>query len=113
MSKRDKPGEVRIAASDLPPLTAAQRERLERLAALPDDQIDYSDIPRLTAEQIRTAVPGALFRPRKTQVTVRVDADVLAWLQQDGRGYQSRLNAILRQAMLRQRDEAAEAPAAT
>jgi len=36
----------------------------------------------------------------KKQITARVDADVLAWLKSDGKGYQSRMNAILRQAML-------------
>lgn len=40
------------------------------------------------------------FRPVKQQITARVDADVLAWLKSQGKGYQSRMNAILRDAML-------------
>jgi uncharacterized protein (DUF4415 family) len=40
------------------------------------------------------------YRPVKKQITARVDADVLAWLKSQGKGYQSRMNAILRDAML-------------
>jgi len=39
------------------------------------------------------------FRPIKKSVTARIDADVLAWLQARGEGYQTRMNAILRSAM--------------
>ena len=72
----------------------------ERLAALPDDTIDFSDIPELTDEQMKTAVRGRFYRPLKQQVTARVDADVLAWLKAGGKGYQARMNAILRKEML-------------
>jgi len=82
-------------------LTAAQKAELEALAALPDDQIDTSDIPPLSETFWRNAVPNPFYRPVKQQVTVRLDADVLAWLRSTGRGYQSRLNDILRQAMVR------------
>ena len=40
------------------------------------------------------------YRPVKKQITARVDADVLAWLKSQGKGYQSRMNAILRREML-------------
>jgi uncharacterized protein (DUF4415 family) len=43
---------------------------------------------------------GKFYRPVKKQITARVDADVLAWLKSQGKGYQSRMNAILRDAML-------------
>ncbi len=46
---------------------------------------------------------GRFWRPVKEQVTTRIDADVLAWLKASGKGYQSRINAILREAMLRGR----------
>jgi uncharacterized protein (DUF4415 family) len=82
-------------------LTAAQKAELEALAVLPDDQIDTSDIPPLSETFWRNAVPNPFYRPVKQQVTVRLDADVLAWLRSTGRGYQSRLNDILRQAMVR------------
>jgi uncharacterized protein (DUF4415 family) len=83
------------------PLTAAQRAELKALAALPDEEIDTSDIPPLSETFWKNAVRNPFYRPVKQQVTVRVDADVLAWLRSTGRGYQSKLNDILRQAMLR------------
>ena len=84
----------------LPPLTEAQRADLERLAAMPDAEIDTSDIPELTAAQLAEMKRAEHFRPIKKQITARLDADVLAWLKAGGKGYQSRMNAILRQAML-------------
>lgn len=84
----------------LPPLTEAQKADLERLAALPDTEIDTSDIPELTDAQLAEMKRPEHFRPVKKQITARLDADVLAWLKAGGKGYQSRMNAILRQAML-------------
>jgi uncharacterized protein (DUF4415 family) len=83
------------------PLTAAQRAELKALAALPDDQIDTTDIPPASEAFWRNAVRNPFYRPVKQQLTVRVDADVLAWLRSAGRGYQTKLNAILRKAMVR------------
>jgi uncharacterized protein (DUF4415 family) len=83
------------------PLTAAQKAELAALAAVPDGQIDTSDVPPLSETFWKNAVRNPFYRPVKQQVTVRVDADVLAWLRSTGRGYQSKLNDILRQAMLR------------
>jgi uncharacterized protein (DUF4415 family) len=84
------------------PLTAAQKAELKKLAALPDEQIDTSDIPPLSEAFWRSAMRNPFYRPVKQQVTVRLDADVLAWLRSVGRGYQTKLNDILRQAMLRE-----------
>ena len=84
-----------------PPLTAAQRAELEALESLPDDSIDTSDIPPLTDRFWKNAVRNPFYRPVKQQLTVRVDADVLAWLRSAGRGYQTKLNTILREAMVR------------
>lgn len=84
----------------LPPLTEAQKADLKRLAALPDAEIDTSDIPELTDAQLAEMKRPEHFRPIKKQITARLDADVLAWLKAGGKGYQSRMNAILRQAML-------------
>ncbi len=67
---------------------------LEELAALPDDEIDTSDIPELGDEFFRNA---KLVMPTgKRQVTLRVDADVLDWFRARGKGYLSRMNAVLR-----------------
>jgi uncharacterized protein (DUF4415 family) len=85
---------------ETPPLTDAQLEHLAKLATLPDASIDTSDIPELSDEAWSTAVRGRFYRPVKQQITARVDADVLDWLKSQGRGYQGRLNAILRREML-------------
>ena len=84
----------------LPPMTEARRAKLRALAARPDSEIDFSDIPELTAEQWKKGVRGHFYRPVKQQITARVDADVLEWLKSQGKGYQSRINAILRREML-------------
>ena len=91
---------VRKTLSDRP-TTAVQKRRLDKLAQQPDSEIDYSDIPELTEEFWRNAMPNPFYRPVKKQVTLRIDADILAWLRQQGqRGYQSRLNALLRHIMV-------------
>jgi uncharacterized protein (DUF4415 family) len=90
-------------ASPAPPQTPpvdAQRDRLAQLAALPEESIDTSDIPELTDETWSAGVRGRFYRPVKQQITARVDADVLEWLKSQGKGYQGRLNAILRREML-------------
>jgi uncharacterized protein (DUF4415 family) len=62
-----------------------------------DSEIDYSDIPPLGDEFFKKAtVP---WPPAKQQLTIRLDADVLNWLKANGRGYQTRINRILRAAM--------------
>ena len=61
---------------------------------------DRGDLAELTAEQFRGAIRGRFYRPVKAQITARLDADVLAWLKAGGKGYQSRMNAILRREMM-------------
>ena len=94
---------VRYKQEDLPPLTEAQKAHLASLAELPDETIDYSDIPPVSEDALKTAVRGRFYRPVKQQITARVDADVVDWLKSYGKGYQSRLNAILRREMLASR----------
>ena len=84
----------------LPPLTEAQRGSRKPRAGMRDDEIKDDDILELTKEQLTEMKTGTFYRPIKKQITTRVDADVLAWLKSSGKGYQSRMNAILRQAML-------------
>lgn len=91
---------VSYTPDTLPPLTEAQQAHLKALAARPESEIDYSDIPALTDEQLQHARRGVFYRPVKHQITARVDADVLDWLKGQGKGYQSRINAILRREML-------------
>ena len=80
-------------------------EELAALAAMPDEEIDTSDIPEII--DWSKAVVGRFYRPVKEAVTIRLDADVLDWLKQGGRGYQTRINKILRAVMEQQRKKAA------
>jgi len=84
-----------------PMLTPKQKAALAALALRPESEIDYSDIPPLSDEALKNARPRRLYRPTKSATTVRVDTDVLDWLKSYGKGYQTRINAILREAMLR------------
>src|SRR5580692_8658564 len=79
------------------PLSLRQKREL---AALPDYQVDTSDIPELPPSAWKDAVRGRFYRPLKQAVSMRLDADVVAWLKKRGRGYQTRANSILRQHML-------------
>ena len=80
-------------------MTSVRKRKLARLAAQPDSQIDFSEIPPLTEKFWKNAVRNPFRRPAKQQLTVRLDTDVVAWLRRDGEDYQSRLNGLLRKAM--------------
>jgi uncharacterized protein (DUF4415 family) len=86
-------------------LMAAKRKRLANLAKLPESRIDLSDIPEIK-NLPPDAIVGRFYRPKKTSVTIRLDADVLAWLKADGVGYQTRVNTYLR-TLMRRRGNAA------
>jgi len=92
---------VRYKQSELPPLTKEQKAELKTLSEMPDSEIDFSDIPPLDDAFFKNAVKNPFYRPTKKSTTVRVDSDVLTWLKSQGKGYQTRLNSILREAMLR------------
>lgn len=92
---------VRHKQGELPPLTNERKAELKALAEKPDSEIDYSDIPALDEAFWARAVPNPFFKPIKAHASVRIDSDVLAWLKSQGKGYQTRMNAILREAMLR------------
>ena len=83
-------------------MNKAARKRaneIGRLAALNDADIDTSEIREL--KDWSGAVVGRFYRPIKEPVTIRLDADVLAWLKSQGKGYQTRINSLLRNAMTR------------
>jgi uncharacterized protein (DUF4415 family) len=82
----------KLDPKNLPEMTAAELKRLDEMP------IDYSDIPELTDDFFKNAV-SVKWPPAKAQLTIRLDADVLAWLKSNGRGYQTRINRILRVAM--------------
>ena len=98
MSRKTVERDVDLAA--LPPLTERQGAELKALATRPDGQIDYGDIAPLDEAFWRNAVRNPIYRPTKTSTTLRIDTDVLLWLRGQGKGYQSRINAILRREML-------------
>ena len=85
------------------PLTPTQRAELKSLAALPDDAIDTSDAPELL--DWSGAKRGLFYRPVKQQLTLRLDADVVAWFKNhttSDEGYQTRINRALREYVQRQ-----------
>ncbi|MBF0373363.1 MAG: BrnA antitoxin family protein [Alphaproteobacteria bacterium] len=78
-------------------LTAQEREALAVVAAMGDGEIDTSDPDAPEVRDWSKATRGALFRPVKVPVTMRVDSDVLAWFKTHyAKGYQTRMNAALR-----------------
>jgi uncharacterized protein (DUF4415 family) len=78
-------------------LTRKQKQEIKSLAARPDSDIDLTDIPEIV--DWSGAVVGKFYRPIKKSLTIRIDADVLAWLRSQGKGYQTRINQLLRAAM--------------
>ena len=92
---------VRYKQGELPALTQERKAELKALADMPDSEVDYSDIAPLTPEFWKNAVPNPFYKPIKTHASVRIDSDVMAWLKSEGKGYQTRMNAILREAMVR------------
>ena len=79
-------------------LTDDRRAELKALEALPDDQINTTDTPEIL--DWSDARRGVLYRPVKQQITLRLDADVVAWFKTHapgGRGYQTDINRALRE----------------
>jgi uncharacterized protein (DUF4415 family) len=70
---------------------------LARIDRIKDAEIDYSDIPALDKSFYTKATEA--WPPTKQQLTIRLDTDVLNWLKAYGKGYQTRINRILRAAM--------------
>jgi uncharacterized protein (DUF4415 family) len=73
----------------------------ERVDALTDEEIDLSDCPEISPEMFAKAIVrrGIKSTPPKVQLTLRIDNDVVEWFKSQGRGYQSRINALLRAYM--------------
>jgi uncharacterized protein (DUF4415 family) len=88
---------VSYTLDTLPPMSDARLAELMALSERPDSEIDFTDNPEVTEERWKNAV---FYRPVKQQITARLDSDVLHWLKSQGKGYQSRMNEILRKEML-------------
>lgn len=73
----------------------------ERIDAMQDEDIDFSDCAELTPDMFAKAIvrKGLPMPPKKIQMTLRVDGDVVEWFKAQGRGYQTHINALLRAYM--------------
>ncbi len=78
-------------------VTRKQAKEIEKLAKMADEHIDTGDVPEV--EDFTGAVRGHFYRPIKQQVTLRLDADLLAWFRSLGGKYQTQINAALREYM--------------
>jgi len=73
----------------------------KRLREMKDEDIDFSDIPPVPPEMFARGIVRRGLKPvnRKKQLTLRMDSDVIAWFKRQGRGYQTKINALLRAYM--------------
>ncbi len=76
-------------------LTEQQKQELAQLASMSDEAIDTSDSPEITDWE--DAKRGQFYRPVKQPVTIRLDADIIAWFKSQGGKYQSNINEALRE----------------
>lgn len=86
----------RLDPDNPPTLTAEEQQAWKELQEMPDEEIDYSDIPPQPSagwRRVSELVPAE----NKQQITLRLDADVIAFFRGTGRRYQSRINAALRE----------------
>ncbi len=81
-------------------MSARERRELAALEKMPDSAIDTSDIPEVT--DWSKAQVGRFYRPIKQPVTIRLDADVVAWFKKTAPQYQTAVNKVLRDYMERQ-----------
>ncbi len=87
---------------DMTELPADIQAQMRALEALPDDQVDISDAPEIL--DWSDARRGVFHRPVQQQITLRLDADIIAWFKaraRDGRGYQTDINEALREHVKR------------
>ena len=85
-------------------LTPELQAELDALAAMPDSEIDTTDMPAIA--DFSNAVRGPFYRPIKRPLSLRLDADIIDWFQRQGQGYQTRMNSALREYVDRHRERA-------
>ena len=84
-------------------MSSSKDKRHKKLVGMEDADIDYSDIPELDAsfwETVEVVMPVA---PEKKQISIKIDREVLDYFREDGPGYQTRMNAVLRSFVRAQR----------
>lgn len=75
-------------------MRSSSKTNYKKVNKLSDDDIDYSDIPE-TDEEFWSGAQ-VLFPTKKTHLSIRLDDDIISWFKQFGRGYQTKINAVLR-----------------
>lgn len=103
LSTSSQPEKLISVSGDAIEITPDMQAELEELAAMADEDIDLTDPDAPEVTDWRGAVRGQFYRPVKKPITIRVDADVLAWFQAQEGPYQRRMNEALRDYMDRQR----------
>lgn len=93
-----------MKSRDMKPATRDISAELAVIDAMTDDEIDFSDLPEVT--DWTGAVRGKFYRPEKQAVTIRLDADVVAWFKGSEPKYQTAVNRVLRDYMLSHRKSA-------
>ena len=89
---------VNYTLETLPSVSKKERDIVK---VIKDKEIDFSDIPEIKSlSGLRPRLDSSLYKPVKVAVTCKLDADIVAWLKQGGKGYQTRLNSILRHVMV-------------
>jgi len=98
---------VRYKRGDVPHPTSEALKAFNELSNMPDKSIDYSDIPKLNDSFFKKALRNPFLNPKKIRTTIMLDSDVLDWIKKHGeKGYQTRINYILREIMLQAGDVA-------
>lgn len=87
-------------AIDFPPLTEEEKAALSSLESLPESDINLSDIPESGADSSGGFYYFRFLNMPKTDIHTRIDNDNLEWLKKGGKGYQARLNNVIRWARL-------------
>ena len=79
-------------------ITQQSRTNWSAVDAMGDEEIDLSDLPEVSPEQFARAVVRKGLKPvqNKTQITLRIDTDVLNWFKNQGKGYQTNINSLLK-----------------
>lgn len=94
---------VSYTLETLPTISDERLEEMKRLAARPEEEINYSDAPALTEPQARHAFPGALRRFFRSHLMTRVDEDILTWLRAKGVDHDLFVNDLLRREMAKEK----------
>jgi uncharacterized protein (DUF4415 family) len=101
---------TRITVEDFSKLKPGKTD-WARLRRMKDEDIDFSDAPELTDEELARMVwHGPRAAEKKVTISLRVDPDLLAWFKRQGRGYQSRMHLVLRAFMEKRAARPAKKP---